>query len=295
MTAVALILDNTSPIQPVTEILVSDTGDFCACDFRCDFVEPVFANSVGDGISNDFSDFLFRKIAASDTITIKLFRYGLLVATITDDTLGRFFDGFTAQPLYVGWLADWTLIFSAFSGGEYQVKTTSVILGQTQEFVSRKFRLAFFDPELADRTVKIESFQNGDIVSSEFDFTDLLPDGWPSSIRLRGVFGEMAPTLEKDIFLDSSYRETQNRDQTILEYSLRCEIVPETIFTQIATKDVLGNQILISAFNAFNDVIYAKFPVSADSFEEQVYREDGFLNFNIKFKDRQQNVIKRNF
>lgn len=294
MTAVAIKLDNTSPIQPVTELLVSDTGDFCACDFRCDFVEQVFANSVGDGVSNDFTDFLFRKITDTDTITIKLFRYGLLVATISDDSLGTFFDGFTAQPLYVGWLADWTLIFNAFSGGEYQVKVTSDILGQVQEFESRKFRLAFFDPELANRTVKIESFQNGNIVSSEFDFTDLLEGGWPSSIRLRGVFGEMAPSLEKDIFLDSSYRETQNRDQTIREYSLRCEIVPETIFTRIASEDILGNQVLISAFNVFNDVIYAKFPVTPDSFEDQTYKEDGFLNFNIKFKDRQQNVIKRN-
>ena len=295
MTAVALILDNTTPIQPVTEILVADTGDFCACDFRCDFVEQVFANSVGDGISNDFSDFLFRKVAATDTITIKLFRYKQPVSTITDDTLGTFFNGFTAQPLYVGWLADWTLIFNAFSGGEYQVKVTSVILGQTQEFVSRKFRLAFFDPELADRTVKIESIQDGNIVSSEFDFTDLLPDGWLSSIRLRGVFGEMAPTIEQDIFLDSSHRVTQNRDEIIREYSLRCEVVPETIFTRIASQDMIGNQVLISAFNVFNDVIYQKFPVTPDSFEEQEYRENGFLNFNIKFKDRQQNVIKRNF
>lgn len=295
MTAVALKIDNTTPIQPIVEVLVSGTGDFCACDFRCDFVEGVFANSVGDGISNDFTDFLFRKIAATDTITIKLFRYGLLVATISDDTLGEFFDGFLAQPLYVGWLADWTLIFNAFSGGEYVVKVTSVILGQTQEFESRKFKLAFFDPELADRTVKIESFQNGNIINSEFDFTGLVDGGWPSSIRLRGIFGDMSPSLEKDIYLDSSYRETQNRDQTIREYSLRCEIVPETIFTRIASREVLGNQVLISAFNVFNDVVYSAFPVTPDSFEEEVYKSNGFLNFNIKFKDRQQNVIKRNF
>jgi len=295
MTAVALILDQTSPILPAVEPVISDTGDFCACDFRCDFVEQAFANSVGDGISNDFTDFLFRKITATDTITIKLFRYGILKATIIDNTLGRFFDGFTAQPLYVGWLADWTLIFDAFSGGEYQVKVTSVILGETQEFESRKFKLALFDPELANRTVKIESFQTGNIVSSEFDFTELFPGGWPSSIRLRGVFGEMSPSLEQDTYLDSSFRVTQNRDQTIREYSLRCEVVPETIFTRLASQDILGNEVLISAFNVFNDVIYSQFPVTPDSFEEEIYKETGFLNFNIKFKDRQQNVIKRNF
>jgi len=295
MTAIALKLDNTSPINPVTELLVADTGDFCACDFRCDFVEQVFANSVGDGVSNDFTDFLVRKIAATDTVTINLFRYDLLVATISDNSLGTFDDGFAVQPLYVGWLADWTLIFNAFSGGQYEVKITSVTLGQTLELESRKFKLAFFDPELADRTVKIESFQNGNILNSEFDFTDLKDGGWLSSIRLRGVFGEMSPSIEKDVYLDSSHRETQNRDQVIREYSLRCEIVPETIFTRIAGKDMLGNEVFISAFNVFNDEIYTKFPVTVDSFEEEVYKENGFMNFKIKFKDRQQNGIKRNF
>lgn len=299
MTAVAIILSNTSPIKPIAAVDITAVDDFCACDFRCNFEELVFANSVSDGVTNDFSDFLFRKISASDTVTIKLFRYDVQVATITDDTLGTFHDGFATQPLYVGWVADWTKIFDAHSGGLYQIKVTSVILGETIEFESRFFRLNQYDAISANGTVKIESIQTGNIVSSEFDFTDLLDGGWRSYIRLKGVFGKMNPTLEKDVWLDSSYRETQNRDVVTREYELRCEIVPDNIFGRIVGNEILGNEIFLTSYNVFNNdghgQKYIQFPVTAESFDETDYKDYGLMNFSIKFKDRQQDLIKRNY
>lgn len=292
MAGIALIL-NTSPVRPAPTPPPTITADeFCACDFRCDFEEKVFASLDDIEREKDFSDFLVRKISSADTVVIELFRYGSKVAEINDNSLGDFFNGFTLQPLYVGWLADWTKIFNAFSGGQYQVKITTNLLGQQNTFESRFFRLALFDEELANRTVKIESIQNGNIIGSEFDFTGL---NWKSSIRLRGEFGKMQPTIEQDIFIDSSYRQLQNRDQIVRQYELSCEIIPETIFFNLASKDMLANDIFITTYKLLQDQSYTKYPVVVDSFQDTNYKDNGRMNFSIIFKDRQQNLIKRNF
>ena len=295
MAGTALILGNTSPINPVAGFDADEIGDFCACDFRCEFEENVFANDLGNGITNDFTDFPFRKIANSDTVEIKLYRYKVLVATITDDTYGTYYDGFDNQPNYIGWYADWTKIFNAFSGGLYQVKTTLNILGQESIVESRLFRLNYYDAKLAHQTVKIETVQTGKIVNSEFDYTDLLEGGWKSSIRLKGEFGKMQPEMERDIYLDSSYREVQNRDVVNKKYELKCEIVPTSLFTRVTGGDFLANEIFISSYNLFDDQKYKQYPVTVDSYDSVDYKDYGFMNFSILFKDRKQDTIKRNF
>ena len=296
MAGLAIKLYGSPPVTvPIKSEIAAET--FCPCDFRCDFEELAFADPAGDDpYKSDLTDFLFRRVSATDTVDIQLFRNGAKVADITDDSYGEFFDGFpngnAAQQLYVGWIADWTAIFSAFSGGRYQVKAVTNILGVEETFESRFFRVNLYNEKSANRTNRIESVQNGNIISSEFDYTDL---NWVSYIRLGGTFGEMTPSLESDVFLDSNYNRLQNRDEVIREYSLNCEMVPERIYTRMATKDVMGNEIYITAYNLLQDETYDRFPVVTESFEQPVYTPYGRVNFVIRFKDRTQNVIKRNF
>ncbi|MBV6646366.1 MAG: sigma-54-dependent Fis family transcriptional regulator [Cyclobacteriaceae bacterium] len=181
MSGVVIKFD-AAPIRPPLGTVAFADVLFCPCDFRCDFEEKVFADDDNDGIKNDFSDFLFKKTTASDTILIELIKNDIVVVQISDDTYGLYYDGFAAQPLYVGWQADWTAVFQTFSGGRYQVRVTTTILGEESVFLSRYFRLNTFDILSADKTVKIESFQSGNLENSEFDFTDLIDGGWRSSI-----------------------------------------------------------------------------------------------------------------
>lgn len=285
---------DASPIRPPSGTMASDNLIFCPCDFRCDFEEKVFSSAKGDGIENDFSDFLIQKITPSDTVSIEIIKNGVTLTTVTNDDYGNFYNGFGNQPLYVGWLADWTLIFDAFSGGRYQIKITTTVLGETSVFLSRYFRLNTFDILSADKTVKLETFQNGNLENSEFDFTNLLPGGWPSSIRLFGEFGKMQSNLERDIYQDTSYREIQNRDTVIREYRLAANLVPETIYNRITTKDLLANEILVTSYSVLQDLKYLKFPVVADSFNESRYDNLGNTHFEITFSDRQKNIIKTN-
>lgn len=285
---------DASPIRPPLGVTAPTSVVFCPCDFRCDFEEKVFADGDNDGIKNDFSDFLFKKITAGDTILIELLKGDIVLAQINDNSLGEYYNGFDNQPLYVGWQADWTKIFAAHSGGRYQVRVTTTILGDESEFLSRYFRLNTFDILTADKTVKIESFQSGNLQNSEFDFTGLVPGGWLSSIRLPGSFGKMQPTIERDIYQDTSYREVQNRDVVNREYKLAANLVPESLYDRLTIKDLLGNQILITSYDVLQELKYEKFPVVPDSFGEARYDALGNTHFEVTFSDRQKNIIKTN-
>lgn len=285
---------DAAPIRPNNEVITSDDVIFCPCDFRCDFEEKVFASDEGDGIQNDITDFLFQKITASDTIVIQIVRNNIVLATINDDTYGAYYDGFDAQSLYVGWLADWTAIFNAFSGGRFQIRVTSTILGETTVFNSRYFRLNTFDILEANNTVKIETLQNGNIANNQFDFTGLLPGGWPTSIRLFGSFGNMRPELERDIFQDSSYREVQNRDKVNRQYKLNANLVPESVYNRLATVDLLANEVFITSYDVLQELKYEKYPVVPEGFSEPRYDNLGNTHFEIDFSDRQKNIIKTN-
>ncbi len=293
MSGVVIQFD-AQPIRPPSGVVPVENVLFCPCDFRCDFEELVFASSEGDGIQNDFTDFLVKKITASDTILIQLIKNNVVIATINNDDYGTFYDGFTNQPLYVGWLADWTKIFDTFSGGLYNVRITTTILGEETIFTSRNFRLNTFDILSADKTVKIETRQNGRFENGEFDFTDLVDGGWLTSIRLNGQFGKMKPNLEADIYQDPSYRVIQNRDQVRRDYALTANIVPESIFERIATQDSLANEIFVTAYDVLQELKYEKYPVKVDSFSDPRYDDLGRTFFEITCSDRQPNIIKSN-
>lgn len=277
-------------IAPVLSNLV-----FCPSDFRCDFEEKVFADESSDGVRNDTTDFLFSKVSTGDTVKIELLKNGVILTEIIDSSLGEYYDGFTSQPLYVGWQADWTQIFNVYSGGRYQVLVTTTILGQESKFESRYFRLNTYDPLSANNTVKIESVQTGLIENSQFDFRGLLDGGWQSSIRLNSSqFGAMSPTLESDNYQDPSYRIIQNVDSIKREYKLIANLVSESIYDRLVTQDLLGNEVFITAYDVLQEISYVKLPVKVESFSDPTYDDLGNCYFEIIFSDRQENIRKVN-
>ena len=104
----------------------------------------------------------------------------------------------------------------------------------------------------------------------------------------------MQPTIERDIYQDSSYREVQNRDSVVREYRMNANMVPESIQNRIATQDVLGNQIFITSYGVLQELKYEKLPVVVESFDETRYDNLGNTYFVITFSDRQKNIIKTN-
>ena len=272
---------------------ISD-GLVCSCDFRCDYTELAFGHSSYDGVKNDFSQFLFKKVTPFDTINLELLRYGVKVADLNNNDLGTYYPTFDAQPLYVGFVVDWTEVFLNFTGGIYEVKASKITLGVYSEETSHKYRLNAYDSVSARDTVKITSIQDGYFQDGSFDYRDLIPGGWVHSMRVRGSFGGFEPSIDRDIYLDSSFRDVQNRDTVTPEYKLVCDYMPENIFEGLSTNDFLGNQIEVTSYHLFQTKKYIKHPVVIESISDVVPDQYGRSKFTAVFTDRKKNIIKLN-
>lgn len=301
-------LPNTSPITAgpglavklagslLPNIPIEATNDFCYCG-ECEYKELVFASNSSDWWKNDKSAFLFTKLIAADTITIKLQKNGVDVATISDDTLGTYYSTFTAQPLYVGWVADWKAIYTAHGVGEYQVIAEKVILGDAvnYNFESQIFTLKVYSDLLADGTVRVETYQKGNIRSSVFDYTDLLPNGWYQSYRLRGIFGYKTPKFETDNYISNDYQRVQIQDKIVNEYTLETELLPSNISNALIYDNLLSNEFLITDYNQFNEEIYRRISLYPISVNKDFFGNNRRTKFAIKFVDKFDSVIKSNY
>lgn len=283
-------------VAPVSvPVSIPELEGFCACDFRCEFKEVVFASDSSEDYKKDFSDFLFKKLGASDTVEILLFKNGVQVATITDNSLGTYYDGFATQPLYVGWLADWTLIFNTYGGGSYKVQANLTILGTLTTFTSRTFKIYPFDEVLAADTVKVESWQNGNVLSSQFDFTNLLDDGWKSQIRLPAKLVLDTPEFEEDKILNSNFELVQNYEKTVINYRLDFYQVSESVLLTLAQNRVLANRVALTDYNVFSDQKYQAVSLSPKSFNDVAVSHYGKVTGSITLTTRSDNNRKRNF
>jgi hypothetical protein len=104
----------------------------------------------------------------------------------------------------------------------------------------------------------------------------------------------MSPTIERDVYQDSSYREVQNRDQIIREYKLKGSLVPESIQNRLAVEYLLGNEIFVTSYNLLQEYKYRRLPVVPEQVSDTRYDGLGRTYFEITFTDRQKNIIKRN-
>lgn len=292
MSGLAVQSRNICVVTPPTP----DTIDtICgSCNNLCDYEEIALASDGSLLYKKDFSDFLFRKIGTSDTIAIELYKGCDKVADLNSNVLGTFYNGFTAQPDYVGYLVDWSLVFNLFGGGKYQIKAQLSILGVSSTFESRLFRLYKYTPEIAHRTVKIESYQTGNIIASEFDYRDLLPDGWYSSTRIKGTFRKTGYPINTDKYYPTTYVNTQNREQVIPEYALVTEYVPITIGNIIGEQQILANEIFITDYNLNSTFAYRGVPVTPTEISLTPLDSSKGDIYEITFQDRTQNIIKRN-
>ena len=286
-----------SLIRPFT--LQTSKDSVCGCDFSVCFEEKVFADSEGTGDfwKADKSDFLFKKVVAADAVVFEIIRNGVKVAD-GSNALGTLYSSFTNAPLYAGYLANWTAIFAAFGGGLYNIVISYTSFSTNYKIKSRDFRLYPYNAELANRTVKIESFQKGNIIGSEFDYSLVLadlPNGWYSSLRLTGTFGNRTPTLESDDYLNTFYKQVQNRTQIINEFTLETELIPNTILKQIANQNVLANEVFVTNYDLEADELFRNFAVVPKSFSEVNHLNRSSVKFAITFQERTQNIIKRNF
>jgi hypothetical protein len=294
-----LVKRDITAVQPFNPPQARET--VCGCDFATCFTERVFADveASGDFWKADKSDFLFRKQSSSDTVVFELWKKGRLVTALNNNTYGDYYASFTDTALQTGFVVDWTTIFAAFGGGIYTVKIQYTTFGTLYTLESREFNLLPYKPELAHNTVRIESYQTGNIIGSDVDYSLVLadlPKGWYSSIRLEGRFWASGNDLVLDQFLNFAYEVTQNNNEVVNEYSFETRIIPDSVNTRITQDQILANSVLITDYNLYASRIFRRKEVVPTAFSEvEQFEERGGTKFIITFGDRKKNIKKRNF
>lgn len=280
----------TLPIIPEV-----NENDVCKCAFQCEYTEPVFAKLTDVWWKNDKNSFLFQKLIAADTIVIKILKAGVEIATITDNTYGEYFATFTAQPNYVGFVIFWENVFNLHGAGFYHVTADQTILGVLTTFTSQQFRLLEYTDELADGTTRIETYQTGNIIRSQFDYTDLLDGGWYQSYRIKGRLYVPDPKKKVDIFEDQNYKVTQVRESINNEWTLETKQLPALIYNQLIYDNSISNVFQITDYNIVNAEIFRRVGVHCTDFEKvnepDMNKE---RSWKLTFSDDIANIIKTN-
>jgi len=272
-------------------------NDICLCDLGCEYIEEVFAKTSGEWWQNDKNDFLLQKLVSADTITFKIYKEGVLQNTVTNNDYGTFYDfGDLGNPLYTGFVIDWESVYNAWGAGNYQVKADKVILGVATTFESQKFYLLLYTDYRADGTTRIESYQNGNIMSSAFDYTDILTGGWYQSYRIKGRLSTPSPKISTDRILNEDYELVQVQDQIIDEYVLETQQLPAFLTKKLIYDNTLSNKFLVTDYNVFNHEIYRRLDLYATELEK-VNEPDRNRerSYKITLTDKLANHIKRNY
>lgn len=266
-------------------------GDWCWCRFACTSEQYAFAGDTE--VKNDRSSVIFRRYSVSDTVALTLWKGGVQVAELDDNTLGTFTEtsNYTGQ-LYTGFLIDWGLVHTAHGAGRYQIKGALSILGQTLSYESVYFNVMPYNEEAADQTVRIETYQNGYTESADIDFSLM---NWYSQTRLSGTMREKQPEYTTTEYPNTKRVLQQVQAQIIDSYTLELfELGPEQKDAVIYDA-LLANRIIVTDYSIDNHDRYLPVEIATDSIESLVYLGDRPGNLlTLKMKARQENILKRN-
>ena len=281
---------------PILSIKSIEALDFCFCGIDCydSIYETAFVSNSGESRESDKSSFLLRKLADSDTITFQIWKGNVKVADILDSSFGTYYPTFAAQPLYTGVIIDWRLVAAAFGNGYYQIKADRTLLGQSNTFVSRNYWVVPYNERLANGTVRLETFTTGNILASEFNYSDLIPGGWYQSIRLDGRCGNVTPTLVIDKESNSNRDVISVQDSLEKEYTLFTEYLPESFKKQLVNDQLLNNRAIINDYNLLNDEEIRDLEVYLFDISGVNHVQRG-TSYEFTFKDKINNIVLRNY
>jgi len=171
------------------------------CFTCCDFYQKVF--------SNDEYCFTVYKQIEADTIDVKLIKNG--AETILD---GSNYSTIKIDGLRYYYCINWNNIINDLGEGPYEVKICTKVLGVENE-KSIFFNACFFDECLAQGTVKIEFWIDGELKNGAFFCNDYY------SFRVDGITREVTPTINNEFYLNKNLKLTKQSSEVICNYELQ--------------------------------------------------------------------------
>lgn len=271
--------------QPVINLTVPRVC--CACF-------DVYGGGSND-YQNDKSSFLYKGFNATGVV-IKLFKDGEELITLdASANLGTYYPfgtwNYADQENYVGYVINWDAVYQAHGIGCYFIRAERTVLGNSENIDSREFSLGLYDDTKADKSVTFKWVQNGNIKSSEFDYTGM---EWTQYIRIDGRLSNWEPTLEKDEIVYSNYETIQVQDEIRNTYSFESHLVDSSTTEALTLDMMLANDIYITDFNAYNHRTYVDLNVRQEEVSVEEIQGGTDAVITLKFSDKIKNVIKRN-
>jgi hypothetical protein len=275
--------------------------DFCYCTFECEYNEKVFASPGNEDYKNDKSSLIYELVDSGGTIEIKLFKNGVHITTIVDNTLGTYtpVGGFTStsltdHSLKSGFICEWELVYNTYGVGQYHFETVVTNFTRDITNTTQKYNLAVFTVSRADKSTVLKSVQNG-YIQGGLDYTGL---NWQYQFRIPGKLLYTSPDFEKTTYLNSAREEQQIQAQIIRNFELSCDFIPSILSDGIIDDYILGNELLITDFNIWNasKLTYIEKSLVPTGIEEtEYYDRSQNGNFIFSFQERKQNKLKRNY
>lgn len=307
--AINTTLSNTNPFvnyygmatrlnaaRPITPPPTIEVSDFCVCDvLKCEYEELVFTHTDGLWWKNDKNDFLYKRIVSSDTVALELWKNDVKIEDLNNNDFGTLYSSFSGsveQQLYYGFLIDWNLVHATHGVGRYQIKAEMNVLGNSFTETSRYFNLMVYNDTAAHQTVRVESTQNGNIIGSQFDYTDL---NWYQSLRIPAIFGNAVPIYETDKYVAENREFQQIQDKMTREFDLNIKKINWEVVEKLIYNKLLANEILITDYNLYAETLWRRVSVVLKELSKKDTKNNPNKMYNCKFTDDKEFYIKRNF
>lgn len=277
-------LEVTSVFRPT----IKQVTDQCNC---CCPIYNVFSGS--NERESDKSSFIYRKTIRTDTIDIFLYKDGVQIAALNDNTYGTYFATFPTIGSQAGYQLEWELVFGLHGAGKYQIIAEVTIVSVPNTIESIEYTLLPYSDELADLTVRIETIMDVKVRRSEIDYRSL---NWYQQIRIPATFIQVTPELTLDFYPDTDYASEGIQHETQLKYELRSRFITGDVRDFIFNNNLMTDKIFITDYNKCNSEKYTKlplYPVSIDELKkgEQTSNE----TIAITFTDKKQDNFSRKF
>ncbi len=268
----------------------TEEKDFDYCGYECPYFEYAF---YGDSeYKTDYKTLLEENDDPNGSVTFYLVKDGV-ETELDSNAYGTPYEFGTVDgfPSYAGYEINWTNVATLLGNGDYHIKTVVNFFSVDTEKTTHTFKVRPFDTELADKTVKVESVQNG-CIENGFDYTDL---NWRRMCRIPGILLRTEPveTQENYLAIDRSIKQIQDRIHDA--YTLSTDPIPEGISNLLLRDMFLGNTIKLTDYNIFNGTdIRSREVIKVQGSTPTELDQDTKTPWEFKFEDKIQDTVKRN-
>ena len=277
---------------------ISDSASACKSFLFCfDCKLPVFASlETSNENVNDTNSFIFN-VGDTETIVATLTNLDDGVENIiTDNSFGILYDtGFLKDGVW-GFVLDWRAVAMSLGFGNYKFNVkidNAFIRGDFEEEVC--FSLKKFSCKGANGTIRMTIFKEG-YIENGFDYRDLVIGPWVDQIRLYGKMTLTDHITTVDNYFVNPRNKEQIQAQIVDNFNLTISKLRNSQVRPIIKDNLFGNRIELDDYNISNVSDFSRESVALLDIDPPIASEiNGTWFYQIKFEERNQSTLKRNF